>query len=175
MGLNINRGRVKMRKILLGTLCLVLIGCGNLSPRLEPKLEQQIDNQNGKIGQLENNQNGIKNDMLNLRQQSEIQNSRLDKVQQGIANLQSNTSYNGIQILSGPGGLFLGFIGMIIIAYIAIRYRKEAILNYKTADMLAEKVAKSDNLELKAQIFEAAIDSDVEQRVYQLIKKHQQS
>ena len=64
---------------------------------------------------------------------------------------------------------------MMIIAYIAIRYRKEAILNYKTADMLAEKVAKSDNLELKAQIFEAAIDSDVEQRVYQLIKKHQQS
>lgn len=162
-----------MRKKLL-VLCFIgITGCGNLSPRLDPKLEEHIDNQNGKIGEIEHIQNGIKNEMLNLKQQAEIQNSKLDKVQNGVANLQNNTQYNGVQILSGSGGLVLGAIGMIILAFIAVSYRKQSITNAKTADMLAEKIVEKEDVGLETDVFKAAMYTDVEASVYNLIKKHQ--
>jgi hypothetical protein len=49
--------------------------------------------------------------MLNLRQQAEIQNSTLDRVQQGMANFQSSTIFKGIQIFSGTGGMTVGLVG----------------------------------------------------------------
>ncbi len=159
------------KHLILTVLCCSLIGCGNLSPRLDPK--QHIDNQNGKIGQLETIQNGIKNEMLNLKQQAEIQNSKLDHVQNGLANIQNSTQYNGIQILSGPGGLFVGLLGMIILGFMVLAYRKQALTNAKTADMLAEKIVEKEDVSLEADVFKAAMYTDMETNVLNLIKKHQ--
>jgi hypothetical protein len=57
---------------------------------------------------------------------------------------------------------------IVVISY----YRKEAVLNQKVADLLASRIAKSDNPELHAATFNAALYTDVEERVYKLIMKH---
>lgn len=158
--------------IMLVVLMFGAAGCGNLSPRFDPKHDQQIDNQNGKIGEIESVQNGIKGEIGTLKTQSEIQNSKLDKIQTGMVNLQSNNAYNGIQILSGPGGLIVGVVGMIILGFVVISYRKKAIDNAKTADMLAEHIVAKGDPALETDVFKAAMHSGVEQNIYDLIKKH---
>lgn len=164
-----------MKQLLLMSfviLAIAISGCAN--GNLSPKFSQQLDNQNGKIGDIESVQNGIKADLNGIKQQAEIQNSKIDKVQSGLFNLQNNNAVNGIQILSGPGGLIVGTIGMVILGFVVLSYRKKAIENGKTADMLAEHIVKNDNPELEAQVFTAAMHSDVKKNVYDIIKKHKQ-
>lgn len=149
-------------------LIFSIAGCGNLSPRFDP----QLQNQNGKIGELETIQNGIKGEIGSLKQQAEIQNSKIDKVQSGLFNLQNNNAYNGVQIFSGPGGLIVGVIGMVILGFVVLSYRRKAIQNEKTADMLAEHIVKKEDPELETKVFQAAMFSGVEKNIYDVIKKH---
>lgn len=159
--------------VMLAVSLLFVSGCGNLSPRFDPKLRQQIDNQNGKIGDIQTENNGLKNEILKLQQEQSIANSKLDKMQQGFANLQNNTEYNGVQILSGPGGLFVGLFGMFLLAFIAFYYRKTAQQSEKAANMLAERIVEIEDPILEDNVFKAAMYTDVEEKVYSLIKKHQ--
>jgi TolA-binding protein len=149
---------------------LATTGCGNFSPRQQPR----IDNNQGKINELENMANALKAEILKLQNQSEIQNSQLDRVQQGMANYQSNQHNSGVQIFSGSGGLLVATVGFLTLGIIAFAYRREAKKQAKTADVLADRVVSKDDPELVEQIFQAAMYTDVEENVLSLIQKHQQ-
>lgn len=156
-----------MKTYLIYLACLVSLsvaGCNNLSPRFDPNLEQKIDNQNGRIDEIESNQNSIKNEMLNLNQRNEIIGSELDRIQMGFYNEQNN----GIQILSGSGGLFLGLTGSLALLLIVMHYRQKSVMNDKIIDMLAERLAQ----DVVDDLVKAAMYTDVEEKVYALIKKH---
>jgi hypothetical protein len=150
------------------------IGCGNLSPRdnFSPKQQQDLDNREGKIsGEIDNMSNSARAEILKLQQNDEIQNSTLDKVQKGMVNLQSNNENSGIQILSGPGGLIFSLVALMAVFIMALHYRKEMKLSEKTSEILAEKITEQNNLQLEDEVFKAAMFSDVEKRVYQLMMK----
>lgn len=160
-----------MKKLLLALMCITvfgLSGCDNLSPRLR----QQMDNQNGRIGEIENNQDTIKNEMMNLKNDNQIQDSQLDHIQQGLINSQNNN--NGIQILSGNGGLLLGLIGIVSLFLIMLHYRQRAITHEKAADILAETVVSHDDPALADDVFKAAMYTDAEETMLHLVSKHQQ-
>jgi outer membrane murein-binding lipoprotein Lpp len=156
--------------VLLGVMALLSAGCGNLSPKFQPKQDQKIDNQNGQIRDITNEQNGLKAEILSLKQQAEISNSKLDHIQQGLANFQSDHTNNGVQIFSGSGGLFLGFAAILVFGTVWY-YRNTALVNHKAATILAEKVAKAGDENLTEEVFKAAMYSDAETKVYHLMKK----
>ena len=128
---------------------LVPAGCGNLSPRLNPRLDEKIDNANGKIGDISNEQNGLKAELLKLQNRAEITDSKLDRIQQGVVNLQSNTSYSGVQILSGQGGMLTGVTVFVLVCFLAIYFQQTSRLNAKAADMLAENIVNQGDPDLQ--------------------------
>lgn len=152
-------------------LTLFVSGCG-FSP-LSPRQDQKIDNQNGKIGEIENMANSLKAEVGTLKQQNDIQNSQLEKLQQGVVNLQSNYDNSGVQILSGPGGLVFSIIAILAVSIIAIHYRTVSKNNEKTAEILAEKIVEMDNPYLEEEVFRAAMHSEVEENVLKIMQKHQ--
>ena len=155
---------------LIAAACMLsMVGCGNMSPRHQ----QEIDNQNGKIGEIETIQNGLKNEMLNLKSQSEIQNSRLDRIQQGIANFQTNNDNSGVQILSGPGGILVAIVGILAISVIAVHYRSQAKKQEKTANILAQSLVERNDAALEDHVFQMAMHTEVEEDVLQIMSKHQ--
>lgn len=147
---------------------IVLPGCGNLSPRND----QKIDNQNGKIDEIRTNQNGVMAEILSLKNKFDIHDSTISKIQQGMVNLQSNNENSGVQILSGPGGLVVAMIGFLALSVIALHFRGAAKANEKTANILAEKIVQQDDPALEDSVFQAAMYTDVEENVLNLIKKH---
>lgn len=164
----------KLTTLFLALFVMVgLSGCGNLSPRFDPKLDQKLNNQNGKIDSIETIQNGFKNDLFNLKQQAEIQNSKLEHVQSGMANLQSTNQNSGIQILSGTGGLVIGGVIAIVAGFVALGYRRQAKDSDKAANLIAQQVALKADEELEENVFRAAMHTEVEEKVLSLIKKHQ--
>lgn len=155
----------------LAIMLLLTSGCGNLSPRdnFSPQQRQEIDNQNGRIGEVENISNGLKAELLKLQQNDEILNSELDRVQKGMVNLQSNNS--GVQILSGSGGLMVAVIAIIGAVMLVSSYRRKASQCEKTSEILAEKIVEKDDFELEEEVFKAAMYTDVEAEVYHAIEK----
>ena len=149
--------------------CLFFAGCGNLSPRMQPK----IDNNQGKINELENLANSLKAEIGKLQNQAEISDSELERVQQGLANYQSNYQNTGVQIFSGPGGLIITMVGFLVIGIVAVAYRQEAKRNLKTADILASRIVTQGDPSLTEQVFQAAMYTDVENKILNLIQKHQ--
>jgi hypothetical protein len=162
-----------MRRFILTIITAVSIlfftGCGNLSPRTDPRLDQKIDNQNGKIGQIESIQNGIKSEIGKIQQQADIQNSKLEKVQQGLFNLQSDN--HGIMIFSGPGGLIAGIVLAISLVALIFHYRGSAITHEKTANILAEKLVQLKDPELEDSLFQTVMHTTVAANMLDLIKK----
>lgn len=161
-----------MKKFILSIIVFAFIsGCGNLSPRADPRLEQKLNNQNGKIGEVENLQNSVKSELGKLQSQAEITNSKLDKIQQGLINLQQNNDNHGIQILSGPGGLTLGLLTVIGLVFVCFYYRSNSKMHEKTANILAEKIVSQGNPQLENAVFEAVLHTDVAENMLNLIKK----
>lgn len=162
--------------LVAGTL-LLTSGCGNLSPRdnFSPRQQQEIDNQNGRIGDIESISNGMKAELLKLQQNDEIQNSNLEKVQKGLLNLQSNFANSGVAIFSGSGGLLFGVFVIFSSCVMVMYYRTNAKKSEKTSEILAEKIAEKQDEELEEEVFKAALYSDVEENVYHLMmaKKHE--
>jgi predicted PurR-regulated permease PerM len=147
-------------------------GCGNLSPRVDPKLDQKIDNQNGKIDEIKNNQNGIMGEIGTLKNQAEIQNSQLDKIQQGMFNLQSNSDNHGVQIFSGTGGLMLAAVfGVIIQIVLIFHYRSKAQMHEKTANILAERIVNRGDPELENAVFEAVLHTPVAENTLNIFRR----
>ncbi len=157
----------------IGVLCLTFSGC-NLSP-LSPNLDNQIDN-NGKIEELKNNQNGIIAEIGKLRQESSIIARDLENVQQGLLNINAHLSSNensGIQILQGDGALMMIFgLGTIFIIS-TFYYRSRGQKAEQTATMLAQAIVRYDDINLENEVFATAMNTDVEKQVYQLITKSQ--
>ena len=148
---------MKKFALLLVLLTAFLPGCGNLSPRQDPK----IDAPNSKIGEIETMANSMKAEIGKLQTQADIQNSKLEKIQQGLANLQINNDNSGVQILSGSGGLMIAFLAITVGGIIAIYYRRNALLNQKTATMLAERIVSHQDPALDEKVFQAAMYTDV--------------
>lgn len=153
-----------MRWIFILTLCL-LSGC------VSPKLREKIDNQNGQIDNLKNNQNGIMSEIGQLKQNSEISNSQLKEVQQGYFNIQNKLSSNdnsGVQILQGDGALFLVFSSVIIITLVYFQYRTKKA--EKISNILTKHIAKS-SLQLQEEVLQSIANTNIEKDFYRNYKK----
>lgn len=153
---------------LIGLTLLTISGCGNLSPRHE----QKIDNTNGKIGEVETLQNSMKLELGKLQSQAEISNSRLDRIQQGLVNIQKTEENNGVQILSGSGGIIAAIVGFTCISIVLMYYRSLAKAHEKTANLLAERIVTHGDPVLINSVFEASLHTNVQENILSLIKKH---
>jgi hypothetical protein len=162
---------VKMKGLfitLVAAATIFISGCGNLSPRQQ----QDIDNQNGKIGEIENLANSMKAEVGNLKTQNDIQDSEIGQMQQGLANWQSNYENSGVQIFSGPGGIMVALIGLLVVSTIAVHYRGASKKHEKTSEILAERIINRDDPQLEDEVFQAAMFTDVEENVLKVMKKH---
>ena len=121
-----------MKKTFFIIIFIIFIsGCGNFNPRLQ----NRIANENGKIEDIRNNQNGFMLELGKLRNEAQIQNSQLKEVQQGMLNMNNALSRNensGIQILQGDGSLMLIF-ALASIGMLLFHYRNKANNNEKIA------------------------------------------
>lgn len=151
---------------------LTLSGCARINP-LNPELKQELQNQNGKIDDIKNNQNGIMMDLLNQRIQNDVNAKDIQNLQNGLLNYNRNNQNSGIQILQGDGALVMVFavsvIGMLLVFY----YRTQAVKNGKTAEIMAQQIANYNDVNLNDNVFMAALNSDVEHQVYHLMIKSQ--
>lgn len=164
-----------MQKILFSIITIValtLSGCaGNLSP-LSPRMDQKLNNQNGKIDELKNNQQGFMLELGKIRQQQELSARDTENLQQGMLNFRGNDN-SGVQILSGDVGL-LGILAITIMSTVLIfHYRTRALKSEKSAAIFAQQVAMHNNRELDNKVLMAAMNSDVESDVYHLMVKSQ--
>lgn len=161
-----------MKKITIAfvLLALTLSGCG--SP-FANKQRQAIENQNGKIDDISNNTNGIMLDLLKLKNEQQILQRDVDNFQQGLVNLSNKNDNQGIQIFQGEGGMVIGFALVTIAMLLIYNYRTKAIQNQKAAELMAQQIVLYDNNELKDNVFKAAMYTDAEENVYNLITKHQ--
>ena len=146
-------------------LCLSICGCQNFSPRQQDRFEKQ----NGRIGDVEELANANKLELGKIRNENSIRDSQLEDVQQGIANFQSNNS--GIQILSGPGGLMIALVALVIAGVAAFHYRGEAQVQKKTAELMAQAIVEKQDPYLEEAVFRAAMYSGAERNVLDMIKK----
>lgn len=144
------------------------VGCGNLSPRHD----QRIDNTNGKIGEVETLQNSMKAEIGKLQSQAEISNSRLDRIQQGIVNMQKTEENNGVQIFSGSGGIVAAIVGFVCISILVLYYRSLAKAHEKTANLMAERIINHGDPVLINSVFEASLHTNVQENVLSLMKKN---
>ena len=162
-----------MKRIFLTLLAVFSLWLGGCA-RINPRLDQKIDNQNGKIEELKNNQNGVMLELGKVRQQAEIQNSQLKEVQQGMINLNTAVSRNensGVQVLQGDGPMVLIF-GLGVVALILYHYRQRAIQSEKAVEIMAAEVARFNNPELNDGILRAAMYTDSEKHIYRLLTKN---
>lgn len=153
-------------------LCFLvsLTGC-NLSP-LSPRMDQKLENQNGQIEDIKNNQNGLMLEIGKLRQESEINARDIENAQQGILNLKGS-NYSGLTVLSGDGGLLLVFSLAVISILLIYHYRTRAVKSEKSAEILAQQIALYDDVSLDDNVFMSALNTNVEREVYHLMVKSQ--
>lgn len=158
-----------MKHFIASILILITFaGCQNFSPRQK----QEIDNRDGKInGQIDTMANSVKAELLKLQQNDEIHAQSIDRLQKGMVNMQSNYQNSGVQILSGPGGLIFSLVALLGGIAIALHYRKNSIMSEKASQILAQKIAERDDENLNEEIFKAAMYTDVEKKIYNLMKK----
>lgn len=159
-----------MKYLIPMIFAITIAGCGNLSPRNQQ--DQKPDN-SGKIGEMEQMANSLKSEIGKLQAQADIQNSKLSELQQGIANFQDNNKNTGIQILSGTGGLVVAIVAVVALGTLVFYYRYEYDKQNKISNILAEKIILSQNESLKDSVFQAALYTDIEENVLNLMKKHQ--
>jgi hypothetical protein len=159
-----------MKNIILSIiLCFSLVGCSNFNPRMQ----NRIDNKNGKIDEIKNNQNGLMLELGKLRQDAEIQNSQLKEVQQGMLNLNATGIRNenkGVQILQGDGALILifalGTVAMLLF------YKRKSDKNEKIANIMAKEVMLLNDQKLNDKILNLSIKTKLEKDVYKMMFKH---
>lgn len=164
-----------MRRIFIGVLlalCLFGTGCA----RINPRQDQKIDNQNGKIDEIKSNQNGVMLDLLKLKQQSEIHDSQLKEVQTGMVNLNAAVSKNensGVQILQGDGALILVF-ALGVVGMLLYYFHSRAVKAEKSAEIMAMEIARQQDPVLEDNVLRAAMNTEFEAHVYHLLTKHKQ-
>lgn len=160
---------MKFKFLMIVMLTLFTSGCANFNPRNQPKIE----NQNGKIEDIRNNQNGVMAEIGKLRQEMSVQNSKLKEIQNGLVNINAAVSRNentGVQIIQGDGALIFVF-SLIVIAMLMFWYRDRAVKSEKTSEIMAKEIAKFNDPALNESVLKAAIDAKRGLHVYNLIKK----
>ena len=149
-------------------LCISFCGCANFNPRMQ----NRIDNQNGKMDEIKNNQNGIMLELGKLRQNAEIQNSKLREVQQGMFNLNASGIRNenaGVQILQGDGPMIVIFaLGTIALI---LYYKRKADKNEKIANAMVAEVMQLNNQNLNDNILRSAMHNNLEVDIYRMMNK----
>ena len=158
-----------MRFILLLIALLVLPGCANIP--INPRLRQDLNNQDGEIDELKNNQNGLMLDFIELQNDQKISAERLENLQQGLIN--QNNENSGVQIFQGDGGLIVGFGVLAILLVVISHYRSRAVKGEKTAEILALSIAEHDNIDLEDRVFINALSCKSEKDVYKVMVKGQ--
>ena len=155
----------------LATLMIAMMvgvsGCANLNPRNN----SPINNSNGKIDEIRNNQNGVMAEIGKLKQSAEIQNSQLKEVQNGLMNLNVALSRNensGVQILQGDGALIMVF-SLAVIGMLLYWYRDRAITSEKASSIMAREIARFNDPNLNDNVLRAAMNTDSEKHVYHLL------
>ena len=160
-----------MKKTFFIIIFIIFIsGCSNFNPRLQ----NRIANENGKIEDIKNNQNGLMLELGKLRNEAQIQNSQLKEVQQGMLNMNNALSRNensGIQILQGDGSLMLIF-ALASIGMLLFHYRNKANNNEKIANMLAVEVARFNDPNLNDNILRTSMFTSVESKMFKLLNTH---
>lgn len=157
-----------MKKILIAYIAAVTIlisGC-NVSP-LSPSNRPRINN-NGDIGEIRNNQNGLMAEVLSLKNRLDIIAKEVENIQNGFIN--SNNKNFGIQIFQGEGGLAIGLSLIVILSLVAANYKLKSEKYKKTAEILGKKIKNLNNVELENDIFTAALANKVESQVYRVLK-----
>ena len=164
-----------MRKLAAICFSLILLsGCANgnkVSP-LSPELNQRINNAEGKIDDIKNNQNGLMIELGKLRQDSQIHARDIENAQQGLVNLRGNQN-SGVQILSGDVGLvFIGCLTLLA-GFLIYHYRTKAVKSEKAAQILAQQISMCSDENLEGLVYLSALNTDVESEIYHLMGKNQ--
>ena len=155
--------------VCIAILCISIAGCANFNPRNQ----QKINNQQGHIEDIRNNQNGVMAEIGKLRQEIGIQNSKLKEIQNGMLNINAALSRNentGIQIIQGDGALIFVF-AIIVIGMILFWYRHRAVQGEKNCEIMAKEIAKFNNPVLNENILKSAARNNTAPEVYGLLKK----
>lgn len=151
----------------LTSILMVLVlfsGCANFNPK------SRINNSNGKINDINNNQNGMMLELGKLKQDTEVLNSKLKEIQNGLLNLNMAVSRNentGIQVLQGDGSLFLVFSCIALVCMFYFKNRD----NEDTMQLLAEKIMESHDENLQESVVDAALAKNKGEKVLNLLKK----
>jgi len=158
---------MKSKKNIFLYLLFLLTGCQNFSPRMQP----DITNPGGKIEEISNNQNGIMAEIGKLRQETQLLNSQLKEVQNGLLNLNMAVSRNensGVQILQGDGSLIFLY-SLAVMGMLLFWYRGRAINGEKTSEILAKEITRVNDPILNDKILTAAIQNDCGERILNLL------
>ena len=152
---------IKMKKAtVLFTILMFCIGCGKISP-VSPELNQRLNNTDGKIDEIKNNQNGLMLELGKINQKQEIIGRDIENAQEGIVNLKGSSN-SGIQIFSGDGGILALISISVALIYSIFHYRSKYIKSEKTADILAQQIALKNDTELDDKVFLSALNTEVE-------------
>lgn len=156
-----------MKKYLVALMMAttLILGC-NVSP-FSPSNRPRIRN-NGEIGDMNNNQNGVMAEILSLK-------NRLDVIAQDVENLQNglintNNRNFGVQIFHGEGGLAAGVVIIVALGALAFSYRTKSERYRKTAEIFGEQIKKMHNESVEEEVFRAALAGRVEADVYKILK-----
>ncbi|MHA1948705.1 MAG: hypothetical protein ACW99G_03065 [Candidatus Thorarchaeota archaeon] len=156
-----------MKWILVACLLLFTTGC-NISP-LSPELRNDIDNQQGEIDEIKNNQNGFMLDFMKFKNEQDQHARDVENQIQGMF----NSSNSGVQILQGDGALILIF-GIATMAMLFVyHYKTQAGKSQKAAEIMAQQIAIFDDGNLDNSVFLSAMDTDAEEDIYRMMVKAQ--
>lgn len=159
---------MKLRNWIFLTMTLSVLfvsGC-NVSP-FSPSNRNRINN-NGEIGDIKSNQNGIMAEISALKSRMDVIARDIENLQSGFVN--SNNKNSGIQIFQGDGGLAVGLALFVILGLIAVNYKLKADKYRKTAEIFGEQIKLLKDTEIENRIFTAALAKKVESSAYKILK-----
>lgn len=157
--------------IILITISISLIGCGRISP-ISPQLDQRLNNTDGQIDELKNNQNGLMLELGKVNQKQELIGRDIENAQEGILNLKGSSN-SGVQIFSGDSGLMSLVLMLFALIYSIYYYRSKFLRSEKTSEILAQQIAIKNDSELDDKVFMSALNTEVEKDIYHLMIKNQ--
>ena len=141
-------------------------GC-NFSP-LSPPNRQNIRNNNGEIGDIKSNQQGIMAEMLNLKNRMDVMAQNIENLQNGFIN--HNNKNSGVQIFQGDGGLLVGISCIALLAMVALNYKFKSDKYRKTAEIFGERIKSMNKPELEDEILLGAMAKKVETEAFRILK-----
>lgn len=160
-----------MKKILACLILSVLLSGCNVSP-LSPSNRPNIKN-NGEMGDIKSNQQGIMAEMLNLKNRMDVMAQEIENIQNGFIN--HNNKNSGIQIFQGDGGLIAGMSCMALLALVAINYKLKSDKYKKTAEIFGERIRSMNRPEVEEEVLVGALKNRVDIEAFKILRGNQTS